>query len=235
MMLEMEKIQRTLNGEGAPVMVAADMALYSKLLEMKLVLKKENWIIRIGDLHAVIAMLRCLGVYIEGSGLDQVLSESCVYGPATMRQILSGSHVNRGVEAHTILASALLALKWTGEGQQVGLPDAEILLKIARDSDEKVFQDLLKTVGDRLEDLRTDKSSPMNQFYSTYLNMVLLLLNYIRAVRLGDWLLHLKTLQEFFPFFFTFNRSSYACFVPVYISMMLALKEQNPRGWEYLS
>ena len=90
MMLEMEKIQQTLNGDGAPVLVAADMALYSKLLEIKLALKKDIWIIRLGDLHIVIAMLRCIGVYIEGSGLDEVWS---VYLACTAYQRYARSYV----------------------------------------------------------------------------------------------------------------------------------------------
>lgn len=181
-------------------------------------------------------MLRCLGVYIEKSGLDQVLSESCVYGQATVHQIQAGSHVNRGVEAHTTLTSALLALKWTVREQEV--PDTDILLKIVEDADEKVFQEALTSLGERLEDLTTAKAGEMDEFCSTYIKMVLLLLNYLRAVRVGDWLLHLSTLQEFTPFFFALNRSSYARFIPVCVSMMLMLmmlKDENPRVWEYFS
>ena len=59
-MLDIENIQRAVNGNVAPVLVAADMALYSKLLEMKLVLNRDNWIIRLRDLQIVIAMLRCI-------------------------------------------------------------------------------------------------------------------------------------------------------------------------------
>ena len=47
-----------------------------------------------------IAMLRCFGVFLEGSGFDEALHESGVYGSATVRQILSGNHVNSGIEAH---------------------------------------------------------------------------------------------------------------------------------------
>ena len=42
MMSEMDKIQQTLNGDEALVLLAADMALFSKLVEMKLNLKKQN-------------------------------------------------------------------------------------------------------------------------------------------------------------------------------------------------
>lgn len=110
----------------------------------------------------------------------------------------------------------------------------DILLKIAEDADE-VFQEVLTSLGDRLEDLTTAKAGAMDEFCSTYIKMVLLLLNYLRTVRVGDWLLHLSTLQEFTPFFFALKRSSYARFIPIYVSMMLMLKDENPRVWEYLS
>ena len=61
MMTEMEAIQRARNGDGAPVLVAADMALYSKLLAMKLNLKKDNWVIRVGTFtHGHAEKYRCV-------------------------------------------------------------------------------------------------------------------------------------------------------------------------------
>ena len=84
-MLDIENIRRAVNGNVAPVLVAADMALYSKLLEMKQVLKRDNWIIRLRDLQIVIAMLRCILVYIEGSGLKEVWSEFGVYSTSSAR------------------------------------------------------------------------------------------------------------------------------------------------------
>ena len=70
MMTEMDSFQRALNRVGAPVLVA----FYSKLLAMKLHLKKDNWLIRVGDLHVVMAMLRCIGVRIDRSGLPAGLT-----------------------------------------------------------------------------------------------------------------------------------------------------------------
>ena len=234
MMTEMEKIQQALNGDGAPVLVAADMALFSKLLEIKLNLKKENWIVRLGDLHVVIAMLRCIGVFLEGSGYDEVLHESGVYGPATVRQILAGNHVNRGIEAHIILASALLALKFsTGTMERV---EEFAVQELAKDGRLDSFNKALEILAPKLQILRSSglDDSPLSKFSMTYVKMVLLLLNYIRAVRTGDWALHLKTLDDFGPFFFALNRSSYARFVPVYVAMMQDLRLKNPRVWMYL-
>ena len=234
MMTEMEKIQQALNGDGAPVLVAADMALFSKLLEIKLNLKKENWIVRLGDLHVVIAMLRCIGVFLEGSGFDEVLHESGVYGHATVRQILAGNHVNRGTEAHLILTSALLALKFSSGTMERAEEFA--VKELAKDGRLDSFKKALEILAPKLQILRSAGSddSPLSKFSMTYVKMVLLLLNYTRAVRTGDWALHLKTLEEFGPFFFALNRSSYARFVPVYVAMMQDLRLKNPRAWTYL-
>ncbi len=237
MMTEMEKIQQALNGDGAPVLVAADMALFSKLLEIKLNLKRENWIVRLGDLHVVIAMLRCIGVFLEGSGFDEVLHESGVYGPATVRQILAGNHVNRGTEAHIILTSALLAIKFSSGAISAEESAEEFALQeLAMDGRQDSFKKALEILAPKLQILRSAGSddSPLSKFSMTYVKMVLLLLNYTRAVRTGDWALHLKTLEEFGPFFFALNRSSYARFVAVYVAMMHDLRLKNPRAWTYL-
>ena len=57
----------------------------------------------------------------DGSGFDEILSESVVYGPTTVRQILVGNHVNRAVNAHSILVSALLALKCSPFSQSLSV------------------------------------------------------------------------------------------------------------------
>lgn len=74
-----------------------------------------------------------------------------MYGQHTVDQILAGSHVNLAVEAHTILTSALLALKWTVHEQGA---EADILLNILEDADE-VFQEAFTNLWDHLEDLTT--------------------------------------------------------------------------------
>ena len=56
------------------------------------------------------ALLRSLGRYIEGSGLDDIWSEKGLYGPAVIRQIVSGKHLKRGVEAHLVNFLALSGL-----------------------------------------------------------------------------------------------------------------------------
>lgn len=44
----------------------------------------EGLILRIGTFHLQKHFLRCLGQYIEGSGLDSILIEATVYGMNTL-------------------------------------------------------------------------------------------------------------------------------------------------------
>ena len=60
------------------------------------------WVMRMGELQIVFALLKSLGRYIEGSGLDDVWIEKGLYGPAVIRQIFGGKHLKRGVEAHLV-------------------------------------------------------------------------------------------------------------------------------------
>ena len=56
------------------------------------------------------AQLRTIGSYIESSGLDDVWIESDIYGPATVKQILEGKNMKRGLEAHVTTLQALFSL-----------------------------------------------------------------------------------------------------------------------------
>ena len=59
-------------------------------------------ILRPGELHIVMAMLRTIGAYIDSSGIDMCWIESELYGPSTVKQILDGNHVKRREKAHVI-------------------------------------------------------------------------------------------------------------------------------------
>ena len=156
-------------------------------------LKKENGIVRLGDLHAVIAILRwCIGVFLEGSGFDEVLHESGVYGSATVRQILAGNHVNLGTEAHIILTSALLALKFSSGTMERA--EELAVQELAKDERLDSFKNALEILAPQLQILRSAGSydSPLSKFSIMYIKMVLLLLNYTRAERTRDWALYLR-------------------------------------------
>ena len=95
-------------GPSSRPIITLDGDLYDSAVKLKDY--KKQWCIRLGGLHTIMAALKCLGKYIDPSGLDLALGMASVYGSATVHQILEGRHIYRGIEAHMILATALFHL-----------------------------------------------------------------------------------------------------------------------------
>jgi len=58
--------------------------------------------------------------------------------------------------------------------------------------------------------------------------MVMEMMAFIRAVRNGDWDLHLEALQSFVKYFFASDKLNYARIIPVYLAEMKIGKETDP-------
>ena len=55
-------------------------------------------------------MLKVLGKFTCGSGIDSVFLEAGIYGPTTLGQIIEGKHYKRGMEAHMTMYLAIKKL-----------------------------------------------------------------------------------------------------------------------------
>jgi len=89
-------------GPNGKTVITLDMALYerAKQLEMTRDDCKGKWVLRLGEMHTVMAALRAVGNAIEDSGLDEAWSGADIYGSITTRQILEVKHMKRALEAH---------------------------------------------------------------------------------------------------------------------------------------
>ena len=70
-----------------------------------------------------------------------------------------------------------------------------------------------------------------------FVNLVDIMLLFIRATWQGIWDLHVLASLEMFVkyfFFFTYYQINYARFTPVYLSEKFALKTQDQKSWEFL-
>ena len=79
-------------------------------------------------------MLKCIGKYIEESGLDRLFVEAGLYGESTLSQILNGKHVKRAMKAHLTmyltLCVYLRAFKLKGHKLPTEIIKSEINLLI---------------------------------------------------------------------------------------------------------
>ena len=72
------------------------------------------------------------------------------------------------------------------------------------------------------------ESSQLFKFWNSYVEMVLVLLRFIKAEHERDWRLHLALTAEMTPYFFSMDRTNYSRWLPVYIADMHLLEDTAP-------
>ena len=98
-----QKINVSVVGIHRRTVITLDLDLYERAVKIRGNTGHRNsWVLRMLELHFMFALLRSLGRYIEGSGLDDIWIEKGLYGPAVIRQIFGGKHLKCGVEAHMV-------------------------------------------------------------------------------------------------------------------------------------
>jgi len=76
--------------------------------------------------------------------------------------------------------------------------------------------------------LLQSQSHPTFSLWMLYIEMVQLLLLFIRATRESDWLLHLSTIRSMLPWFFVTDRFHYSRYANVYWTEMSCLQNTHP-------
>ena len=161
-------------------------------------------------------------MFQEG-GLEDVSIDSGLYGSSSTMALLQGKWYNRGIRGHKLIMEALLRLKWDafcswlskgggGEVESEGGPILNLVDSVidryrtaVTAEEKKEAYLLLCNIATRVEDLLTrfkqETSSNLFKFWDEYIEMILLLLQFIRAEREGDWELHLKVTAKTIPYF----------------------------------
>ena len=73
---------------------------------------------------------------------------------------------------------------------------------------------------------------PMYQWARMYMRQVMVLLQFQRATREGNWFLYLGALEKLCIYFFAYNRLDYAQNIPEYIARMHSLEHGDRDTWE---
>ena len=63
---------------------------------------------------------------------------------------------------------------------------------------------------------KREEDSPLKAFWNTYLDMISLLLCFLRATREGNWQLHLACIRDMLPWMYAYDRLNYAKYMAVY-------------------
>ncbi|KAL8565605.1 hypothetical protein ACOMHN_060346 [Nucella lapillus] len=191
------------------------MGLYerAKQLEMTRDDCKGKWVLRLGEMHTVMAALRAAGNAIEDSGLDEAWSEADIYGPTTTRQILEAKHMKRALEAHITTVQALFDLyvdEFFQEHPHLRGPCTQSAQQVAQSCRLHNREEMTSAQNNMLAVLESNKvleamakfderkeaKSPLFKFVRRYMRMIMLIYTFIRATRDGQFKLHLSSLDE---------------------------------------
>ena len=139
--------------------------------------------------------------------------ESDLYGPSTVKQIIDGKHVRRGQTAHLVTLQALCSL-YQESFFQFDKECYEAIFQAAKELKEACTQGKKEDISnkktrmiDTISSLnvlekkaafnKSNENRPIFKVILQYMRMVTEMLTFIRAVRTGDWELHLQTLAKF--------------------------------------
>jgi len=240
-------------GPESLTVVTLDLQLYD--MAMKLWMERDDirkqFLFRPGELHVVFCALAALGKYVEGSGIDQAWVEAGLYSPTTVTQILNGKHMYRALEAHSVTLIALYSLFFRKFLQLH--PDEGAFLQKASTSLEKGYQedvhidpkirhnlrdavkgtiemfesrDILKKIQQTV-----DNANKIQHFINNYMKQFETILQFVRATRERDLLLHMHSLESLIKYFFAHDHLNYARLLPLYISTMQETQQQQPGVW----
>jgi hypothetical protein len=98
----------------------------------------------------------------------------------------------------------------------------------------EAFHDETTKLRALLQEFTTASSAKSNlfSFWGEYVEMVKLLLQFIKAERTGNWELHLQSVAAMVPHFFAMNRPNYSRWLPVYIMDMRQLSSKHPEVYQ---
>jgi hypothetical protein len=225
-----------------------DEALYFKAMQMSWFRKDEckSLILRLGSFHIGLNFLRATGQHMNGSGLEDVLIESGVYGDTTVTNILNGKSWNRGARCHKLTLEALWRiiftkflvwcenrkddrpLQWNVEIdqlQQAFMMKDNSALHIAAEKSLVCATECIELVTVFEDELKENSTS---RYWLEYKDMVFTLMDFIRAEREGIWDLHLASFSDMLPWLAIYDHTNYARWGPVYLQQMRQLKTKAP-------
>ena len=248
-LMQAQDISVKVVGPTRKTVISLDLGLYQPAKKLQMARRDlKHLILRPGELHIVMAALRAIGAYIDNSGIDTCWIESELYGPSTVKQILGGNHMKRAQTAHMITLQALFMMYH--EAVMVEDPNSHQSLEESitqlSDACANGSKEAVKEAHDRLVSTiesqkiiekmdvfdKEKEKSPLFKIVRQYMRMVMEMMTFIRAVRTGDWALHLEALEVFTKYFFAHDMLNYARMIPVYLAEMHMLEESDPEVYE---
>ena len=200
------------------VIVTLDQAIYAKAQDILWCKQDEfsNVVLRMGAFHTAMTFMAVIGKHFGDAGLASLLVESGMLASGSVTAVLNGKQYNRGIRIHKIVMEALQRMQWlvyisSDNVHEVPDPFVSAINDIQKSCESKNVHALLAHVQSTFNSIHTDfkrfcedlsSKQPLANFWGSYIQMVQLLLCFIRATREGNWNLHLECIKSMLPWFF---------------------------------
>lgn len=232
--------------------VVLDMAIYSKAVEIimnpRYIDLKKFVVLRLGGFHTMCVFIAVIGKRFGDAGLRDIVIEANLLGESSVEQMLNGKHYNNAIRILKYLFDAikrhLIDSYEQNESDQPDLQSAvnyeelmesEELQKFVSSPTKQSLDSLSKNHKDVIDEIHKYEASLLNgslgptaSVWSSFLQMVQILLDFARSVKLGDWKLHLQATEYMLSWMFAYDRPNYARFLTYYLVTMTKLPETHP-------
>ncbi len=170
---------------------------------------EDKYVVMMGGLHIEMAVLRMVGHWLNNSGWANALVQASVTTSGKAEAVIKASHVTRSRYCHQVSACALHLLMRNAYTAYLHSEANEHL-------DFNAWRDL------------QSQTCPQFKFWSTALNLELMLMIFVRSVRTGDFALYVQVLSQVAPWMFALDQNNYARWLPIHIRDMMVLEHKHP-------
>ena len=209
-----------LNPGQSPVL-GADQPLYAIAKQLQWMfpdtLGEDKVVLMMGALHIEDKMHQMIGKLLRDSGWSNILTQAQVLTSGRAQSVLDEHHIKRTRYAHQVSVMGLYMLRQKSYSTYCssvqGPPES------------------LEIWSERL---RTD--NPMFMFWSTVMDLELLMCRFIRSLREGDFRLYVQVCDELCSWFHVMDHTNYARWLPVHVRDMVQLPTKHPQVYtEFLN
>lgn len=191
-----------LNPDKTPV-IAMDQPLFAIAKQIQWnnsdVYGEDKYVVMMGGLHIEMASLKMLAHWLNNSGWDAALVQADITTPGRADAILKASHVTRSRYAHQVSACTLFICQRRAYQAYTNRCGSQEQLS---------FDDWVK---------KQSKECPQFLYWSIVLELELLVLELVRSIREGKFILYVQVLGKLAPWMFALDLTNYSRWLPIHI------------------
>lgn len=242
-----QSVRRQLNPSQSLMPVACDEGVYHTVADIMMAEPQEFSDIHgmMGMFHWVKILLKCAGRYLKGSGIDDGLIETQVFGKVTLNSVLEGNHYVRSFHGLMMVSDTLNSLAWEAFWEWLKLNNrstSDQFMDQAHDVQQALyakvrstqkFENLLDQSLDLQEQFKCFleeccAKSEVCQYFQVFQWMVAIIKHAVASDREGNFQLHLAVVQASLPIFRESDCINYLRYGMFYLESTKALEATHP-------